>query len=158
MIATAVNYKICTKCKIEKRLTEFSRDRRAIDGRASQCKTCNKIYLQSRVVETAEKKKARCSTVDGHLRHLFDSMKQRCNNPKVPNYKYYGGRGIKVLFECSEFVDYVIFGLQVDPRELQIDRIDNDGHYEPGNIRFVTPKVNCQNRRPYKKKKSKIEK
>ncbi len=77
-------------------------------------------------------------------------MKQRCNDSETSGYRYYGERGIKLLFTPDQFVDYVINTLKVDPRGLTIDRIDNDGHYEPGNIRFVTHKENCQNRRQRK--------
>lgn len=74
-------------------------------------------------------------------------MKQRCTSPAYKNYKNYGGRGIKVCFKsANEFVDYVINILQVDPRGLQVDRIDNNGNYEPGNIRFVTHLENQHNK------------
>jgi len=74
-------------------------------------------------------------------------MKQRCTNKNAHNYNRYGGRGIKQKFDSSEkFIEYVLNILQIDPRGLQIDRIDNDRHYEPGNIRFVTAKENCNNR------------
>lgn len=88
------------------------------------------------------------STVNGRLRQCFSGIKQRCNNPKHLSYKNYGGRGIKCFFKSpKEFIDYVTNELQVDPRGLTIDRIDNDGHYERGNIQFVTNAVNQSHRR-----------
>lgn len=91
-------------------------------------------------------------TFIGNLRHRFRQMKERCNNPKDKDYKYYGGRSIKCLFKsANEFVNHIINDLSYDTFEkikgLQIDRIDNNGHYELGNVRFVTPKENCNNRR-----------
>ncbi|MEK0337843.1 MAG: hypothetical protein QQN41_10460, partial [Nitrosopumilus sp.] len=86
------------------------------------------------------------STINGHLQGIFAAMKHRCSNPNCPTFKYYGKRGIEVCFTSDEFVDYVVNELQVDPRGLTIDRIDNSGNYEKGNIQFVTQKENCQNR------------
>jgi len=87
-------------------------------------------------------------TISGCLRDRYKTMKSRCENPKAINYERYGGRGIKCMFySADEFVDYVVNTLKVDPRGLQIDRINNDGNYEAGNIRFVTAKVNANNRR-----------
>ena len=78
-------------------------------------------------------------TINGYLRKLHSNIKQRCTNPKVRTYRNYGGRGIECKFEsASEFVYYVVCVLKIDPRGLQIDRIDNDGHYEKGNIQFMT--------------------
>ena len=68
------------------------------------------------------------------------------------DYKNYGGHGIKNKFKSTgEFVDYVINELQVDPCGLQIDRINNDGNYERGSIRFVTCSENNRNRRGWAK-------
>ena len=85
-----------------------------------------------------------------YLRRIYSGMKRRCNYPKMCNYHRYGGRGIKCLFKSAdEFVDYVTGTLGIKYMSqiegLQIDRINNDGNYEPGNIRFVTPKVNSNN-------------
>ena len=85
------------------------------------------------------------NTIEKHLRRIFSAMKQRCYKKNNLQYHRYGGRGIKICFERDEFVDYVINELQIDPRELDCDRIDNNGNYERGNIRFVTHKVNCNN-------------
>ncbi len=84
----------------------------------------------------------------GHLRRVFAAIKHRCNNPSNGAFKNYGGRGIQNKFSSvDEFVDYVVNKLQVDPRELHIDRINNNGHYEKGNIRFVTCKENNNNKK-----------
>ncbi len=73
---------------------------------------------------------------------MWNHVTSRCNNPNDVSYKYYGGRGIQCLFEsCSEFTNYVINELQVDPRGLQIHRINNNGNYEPGNIKFLTANI-----------------
>lgn len=92
--------------------------------------------------------KAYRNTITGQLRQTFNGMNRRCNDPAHKSFKNYGGRGIQNRFESSdEFVDYVLLDLCGDPRGLQIDRIDNDGHYERGNIRFVTREVNNNNKR-----------
>lgn len=63
-------------------------------------------------------------------------------------YSNYGGRGIKCLFKSSdEFARYVLETLHANPVGLDIDRIDNNGHYTPGNIRLVPHQTNQQNRR-----------
>ncbi len=82
----------------------------------------------------------------------FHAINQRCTKPNSQWYHCYGGRGIKNKFKSvKEFVGYVVNELRYDNynkvRGLQIDRIDNDGHYERGNIRFVTCKENSMNRR-----------
>jgi hypothetical protein len=72
---------------------------------------------------------------------MFSNVNSRCNNPRDISYKWYGGRGIKCKFKSvDEFVSYVV-------NNLQIDRIDNNGHYERGNIRLTTAKENSNNRR-----------
>lgn len=80
--------------------------------------------------------------------HIWNGIMQRCYNPKNKRYYDYGGRGVKV---CDEWLDANVFGKWAEEngykKGLQIDRIDNDGNYEPSNCRFVTPKENMQNRR-----------
>ena len=89
------------------------------------------------------------STIKGFLSGTFTHINARCNDLQHPSYKNYGGRGIRVRFESlDDFRGYVTNELCVDPRGLQIDRIDNDGDYERGNIRFITHRENQQNKRP----------
>lgn len=71
------------------------------------------------------------------------NAQRRCNDPENANYERYGGRGIEFRFEdVSVACIWVVQNLKVD-RKREIDRIDNDGHYEPGNIRFSTRRQNC---------------
>lgn len=109
-------------------------------------------YRQAHKIKAIEYDKEYRKTIKGYLHRRFQNVKNRCDNPNFPSYKYYGGRGIKCLFKSvSEFINYVINVLGYNTIEklkgLQIDRIDNNSHYEPGNIRFVTPKENSNNRR-----------
>ena len=141
---------ICKTCKAIKNRKTYQTNRVKVLQRMKVRYPINRIKLlgyQQQYRKTHKEKLIEYRTsICGHLRSIYGAMIDRCNNPKRHNYNRYGGRGIKCLFTSNEFVDYVVNILQIDPRGLQIDRIDNNGHYESGNIRFVTGKENCQNR------------
>lgn len=75
------------------------------------------------------------------------NMKARCDNPKHPQYADYGGRGISY---CSEWAEFPAFLADVGERPFDgasLDRIDNDGNYEPSNVRWAdrrTQRVNSR--------------
>jgi hypothetical protein len=74
--------------------------------------------------------------------------KRRCRVPKDKAFADYGGRGIKFLFTSFvEFINHI--GLKPSP-ELALDRIDNDGHYEVGNVRWLMPGPSVINTRKRK--------
>lgn len=74
----------------------------------------------------------------------YRDAKGRCRNPKHDEWERYGGRGIKFLFlSFSQF--YQELGKR--PNGLTLDRINNDGHYEPGNVRWASRKEQSNNQR-----------
>lgn len=83
---------------------------------------------------------------------IWNGMKQRCENPNSRGYKNYGGRGITVCQEWIESFDAFYAYMGPRPTNLSIDRINNDGNYEPGNCRWATAKEQAQNTRRQKRK------
>lgn len=77
----------------------------------------------------------------------WSAMLRRCFNPNVREFCYYGGRGITVCERWRR--SYASFLKDMGPRPsgLEIDRIDNEGNYEPTNCRWTTKSQNCLNRR-----------
>ena len=78
----------------------------------------------------------------------WQQLRQRCENPNNKAYNNYGGRGIKV---CTRWQDFRNFfedmGKKPGPK-YSIDRIDNDGNYEPSNCRWATRHDQRINSRP----------
>ena len=116
------------------------------------CSKCNRLHLiypaNIRTGKTTNCKCQRGVKYGGDPRALllgdrYDSIVQRCNNPSDENYKNYGGRGIELRFISREhFIRWSLENLRhVSYLGVEIDREDNNGHYEPGNLRLRESKT-----------------
>lgn len=104
--------------------------------------------------ETEFKKGHKSRLTHGHAKrgkktktyNVWIEMHHRCNNPNATNYKYYGGRGIKVCERWSKFENFLA-DMGESQEDLTLDRIDNNGNYEPSNCRWTDYKTSARNRR-----------
>ncbi len=131
----------------------------AYAGRSRWCCVCD---CNARVVVRGERLRSDRTKSCGCLRKIratkhgmhgtpeynsWRGMKDRCNNPRHPFYKYYGGRGITV---CDEWLPFEGFFADTGTRPVacSLDRVNPDGNYDPGNVRWADRKLQTQNRRP----------
>lgn len=83
-----------------------------------------------------------------NLWYVYYGIMHRCYNAEDTHYENYGGRGIILCEEWKQsFDNFAQWALGSGYKQgLQIDRIDNDGNYEPSNCRWIDAKSNCRNR------------
>ena len=101
--------------------------------------------------EGCQWKKAKLGRIKHGFSHTstygsWQNMKRRCNSSSSNEFHRYGGRGIKVCERWDKF-KFFLEDMGIKPLGLELDRIDPDGNYEPGNCRWVTSKENKENRR-----------
>lgn len=121
-----------------------------------KCKCGKEVVKPIREIVRGRSLSCGCRNVENHIKHglsrqlvhrIWKGMKARCLNPKTTHYRHYGGRGITV---CDRWMDFTAFledmGEPPTPTH-SIDRINNDGNYEPGNCRWATKSEQARNKR-----------
>lgn len=90
-----------------------------------------------------------------HMYRTWRCMKDRTQNANIPNYERYGKRGIQVfppwIHDFQLFLDYVSALPNYGKQGYTLDRINNDGNYEPGNLRWTTRHIQATNKKERQK-------
>jgi hypothetical protein len=141
--------------------------RRVSSGRARiiwacQCDCSKIVYVLKNCLISCSQVSCGCyhsEIATGKVRHgytiggrtpehrAYQGAKNRCTNPNSPAWEKYGGRGIEFRFKSfEEFIAEL--GDKPEPKRLySVDRIENEGHYERGNVRWATKSEQAKNRR-----------
>lgn len=91
------------------------------------------------------------SDEEARVSRIVRCARQRCVNPRTVGWENYGGRGIEFRFTGTrEGTRWVLDNLGLPGPGLTLDRIDNNRHYEPGNLRWATRAQQARNKRAYK--------
>lgn len=123
-----------------------------VSGNTKRCKECSRSFKVKARTTHGHSISNKDADPDGYNCYTrWQAMKRRCYLETDRRYSDYGGRGVKVCGRWLESYENFLEDMGLPPeRSYQIDRIDNDGDYCPGNCRWVTNVQNARNKRSNK--------
>lgn len=132
---------VCWICSCDCGTNTVVRTRHLRSGSILSCGCLNRELAGARVRKHGLSSRPECSA----LRNALD----RCSNPDNRSYKHYGQRGIEYRLpeDIGEATTLLILAIGPRPAGLTLDRIDNNGHYEIGNLRWATHSEQNRNQR-----------
>lgn len=140
--------KSCMSCSVRNRMLAMSKENRV---RMAEVAARKAAEVAAKRTDPLTERFGR--DVVNHIRTLMQQAKGRCANKNNVAYADYGGRGIRFLFpNTRSAVEWVLNNLGPKPTPTHsVDRIDNNRHYEPGNLRWATRVEQARNKRAYKR-------
>ena len=129
-------------CGVKKAMRKDYIQKGKREGLEVSCGCRQKEQVQSTGFKNKKYEYNRCK-----LQSAYKNMLDRCYNPEAPGYSHYGGRGIIVCGSWLQDKEQFIKDVGIPEQDnFQLDRINTDGNYEPGNVRWVSAKNNVRNR------------
>lgn len=138
--------------KVISNLTVLSISKRSKSGInwLCRCSCGNTVSVQGAKLRSGKEQSCRACSKKTHgmsrkrAYRIWSGMVQRCTNPNVKSYERYGGRGIKLCHSWKDFINFYN-DMGDPPKGFSIDRINNDGNYEPDNCRWANKNLQAVN-------------
>jgi hypothetical protein len=141
---------IVHKCQCDCGVTKLIASRHLLNGATKSCGCLRRDQLRGDSGQRHPGMPFSHGLSEHPLYRVWVTMVSRCENPRTPNYRWYGKRGISVMepwrSQPGTFIEWAVMGGWTESNRWTVDRIDSDGPYEPSNCQMIPMSDNSKRR------------